>query len=88
LRTAINLIRVFAVVSAPIVPATSRRLLGVFGQADATVWLSADITTELAALGPGHPFTAPGVLFDKVGDEQIAAWTERFGGSEEALPTA
>ena len=88
LRTAINLIRVFAVVSAPIVPATSRRLLGVFGQPDAVAWLSADIATELAALGPGHPFTVPGVLFDKVGDEQIAAWTERFGGSEEALPTA
>jgi methionyl-tRNA synthetase len=88
LRTAINLIRVFAVVSAPIVPATSRRLLGVVGQPDAATWLSADITAELAALGPGHPFTVPGVLFGKVSDEHIAAWTERFGGSEEALPSA
>jgi methionyl-tRNA synthetase len=84
LRTAINLIRVFAVVSAPIVPATSGRLLAVFGQPEAAAWLSADMAAELSALGPGHPFTAPGVLFDKVGDEQIAAWTERFGGSEEA----
>jgi methionyl-tRNA synthetase len=88
LRTAINLIRVFAVISAPIVPATSRRLLGVVGQPDAATWLSADITAELAALGPGHPFTVPGVLFGKVSDEHIAAWTERFGGSEEALPSA
>jgi methionyl-tRNA synthetase len=88
LRTAINLIRVFAVVSAPIVPATSGRLLAVFGQPEAAAWLSADMAAELSALGPGHPFTAPGVLFDKVGDEQIAAWTERFGGSEEALPSA
>jgi methionyl-tRNA synthetase len=88
LRTAINLIRVFAVVSAPIVPATSGRLLGVFRQPDAAAWLSADIAAELAALGPGHPFTVPGVLFDKIGDEDIAAWTERFGGSEDALPSA
>jgi methionyl-tRNA synthetase len=84
LRTAINLIRVFAVVSAPIVPATSGRLLGVFGRPEAAAWLSADLEAELAALGPGQPFTVPGVLFDKVGDADIAAWIERFGGSEEA----
>jgi methionyl-tRNA synthetase len=84
LRTAINLIRVFAVVSAPIVPATSGRLLAVVGQPEAAAWLSEDMATELAALGPGRPFTVPGVLFDKVTEEQIAAWTERFGGSEEA----
>jgi methionyl-tRNA synthetase len=84
LRTAINLIRVFGVVSAPIVPATSGRLLAVVGQPEVAAWLSADMAAELLALGPGHPFTVPGVLFDKVGDEQIAAWTERFGGSEEA----
>jgi methionyl-tRNA synthetase len=88
LRTAINLIRVFAVVSAPIVPATSGRLLAVFGQPEAAAWLSADMAAELAALGPGHPFTVPGVLFGKVGDEDIAAWTERFGGPEDALPSA
>jgi methionyl-tRNA synthetase len=88
LRTAINLIRVFAVVSAPIVPATSGRLLAVFGRPEAAAWLSADMAAELAAVGPGHPFTVPGVLFDKVGDDDIAAWTERFGGSEEALPSA
>jgi methionyl-tRNA synthetase len=88
LRTAINLIRVFAVVSAPIVPATSGRLLAVFGQPEAAAWLSADMAAELAALGPGHPFTVPGVLFGKVGDDDIAAWTERFGGPEDALPSA
>jgi len=88
LRTAINMIRLFAVVAAPIIPATSGRLLGVFGQPDAASWVSGDIKAELSALRPGHPFTVPGVLFDKVCDGDIAAWTDRFRGSEEAQSSA
>jgi methionyl-tRNA synthetase len=35
---------------------------------------------ELDQLEPGQPIRAPEVLFAKITDEQIAAWTERFGG--------
>lgn len=84
LGTAINLIRIFAVLSAPIIPSTSDRLLSALGQPPATAWLSDDLAGELRALPPEHPFTVPEVLFRKVTDEDIAAWSARFGGAEVA----
>ncbi len=35
---------------------------------------------ELDDLEPGMPIHAPDVLFAKITDEQIAEWTQRFGG--------
>jgi methionyl-tRNA synthetase len=30
----------------------------------------------------GHAITPPPVLFAKIEDEQVAEWTQRFGGAE------
>ena len=84
IRTAINLIRVFAVLAAPIIPATSEVVLGALGQPPATGWIDRPIEEELTALPPGHPFSVPEVLFRKITDDEIAAWTERFGGAGQA----
>lgn len=81
LRTAINLIRVFAVLAAPIVPDTSTRILGALGLAPGG-WITDSADEALTELGPGHPFTVPDVLFRKITDDDIAAWSERFGGAE------
>jgi hypothetical protein len=43
-----------------------------------------DVDAELQALAPGSHFTVPEVLFRKLTDDDIEAWTERFGGPAEA----
>jgi methionyl-tRNA synthetase len=82
LRTAINLIRVFALVSRPTIPATAELLLGHLGLDPADQpWPSAgDAAGELARLAAGHEFTVPEPLFRKVSDEDVEAWKARFGG--------
>ncbi|MGH8931848.1 MAG: methionine--tRNA ligase [Egibacteraceae bacterium] len=86
LRTAINLLRIFAVLAAPVIPATSERILATLGLEPSSTWVSMDMDApfELERLAPGHPFTVPEVLFRKVTAEDIAAWTDRFGGPDEA----
>jgi methionyl-tRNA synthetase len=81
LRTAINLIRVFALLAAPIVPDTSARILATLGLAPGG-WIDDSANEALTELGPGHSFTVPEVLFRKITDDDIATWSERFGGAE------
>ena len=54
IRTGVNLIRLFALLSAPVIPATAQRMLHALNLAEAAHWPSQDITAELAALKPGH----------------------------------
>jgi methionyl-tRNA synthetase len=81
LRTAINLIRIFATVSQPIIPATSELLLGRLGLDGAEQpWPSADPDAELVRLEPGHGFSVPDPLFRKISDDDVEQWRARFGG--------
>jgi methionyl-tRNA synthetase len=70
----------------PVIPVSSSQVLAVLGLPAATTWLPGDMVAELQRLGPGHPFTVPAPLFRKITDEDIAAWTDLFGGSEEVTP--
>jgi methionyl-tRNA synthetase len=47
LRTAVNLIRIFAILAAPIIPATSERILTALGLSAPDAWISPDIAKEL-----------------------------------------
>lgn len=86
-RTAINLIRLFAVVSAPVIPATAARMLEALElSANEVAWPAAPAAEELSRLAPGRAFQAPDVLFAKLEDAQIARWEERFGGPEGKSP--
>ena len=81
LRHAINLTRVVALASAPVVPTTSAAVLGALqAEADVGRWPDRSGADELAALEPGHPFTVPPLLFRKLEDDEVAAWEQRFGG--------
>lgn len=80
LRTAIQLIPVFAAVAAPIIPTTATTLGEAVG-VDISAWPS-DLAEHIpaAAIVPaGQPFTVPPILFAKVDDVQIAEWSQRFG---------
>lgn len=81
LRTAMNLIHLYAVVSEPFIPATSAAMRQAFTlPSDTATWISADEARTLTALTPGIPFTVPPVLFAKLTDEDLENYKERFGG--------
>lgn len=77
-RLGLNLIRLYAVLSAPFIPFAARAMLDAMGTAD-DAWPD-DVAAALAALPPGHAFSVPDVLFAKITDEQRTEWQERFKG--------
>ncbi|TDC23854.1 methionine--tRNA ligase [Streptomyces sp. 8K308] len=84
LRTAMNLIHLYAVVSEPIIPFTAQALRAVFDapEAAAAAWVSAEEARALSAIGAGTAFTVPPVLFAKITEDDLESFTERFGGQE------
>ncbi|MBE1874622.1 methionine--tRNA ligase [Myceligenerans pegani] len=81
LRTAMNLIRLYAVVSEPFVPATAATLRGVFALDDDATWVSPEEARALDAVPAGTSLTVPPVLFAKLTDDDVAGYVERFGGT-------
>ncbi|MCX0246155.1 MULTISPECIES: methionine--tRNA ligase [Streptomyces] len=80
LRTAMNLIHLYAVVSEPFIPSSARAMREAFALADDTAtWVSADEARALASVPAGTAFTVPPVLFAKITDEDLEAWRSRFG---------
>ncbi|RFU85896.1 methionine--tRNA ligase [Streptomyces triticagri] len=84
LRTAMNLIHLYSVVSEPFIPASAKAMRGAFALSDDTAtWVSADEARALASVPAGTPFTVPPVLFAKITDEDLESYKERFGGAED-----
>ncbi|MFM9368851.1 methionine--tRNA ligase [Streptomyces sp. Da 82-17] len=81
LRTAMNLIHLYAVVSEPFIPSSAAAMRGAFELADDTkTWVTADEARALTFLPAGTPFTVPPVLFAKLTDEDLETYKDRFGG--------
>jgi methionyl-tRNA synthetase len=81
-RTALNLVALFARVSAPFVPFASETVALALGEPYPAPWPGADIAAELSRLPAGRKVTTPPVLFRKIEDAEVAEWTLRFGGAE------
>lgn len=77
-RLALNLIRIYAVLSSPFIPDASETLMTAMGTEDRT-WPS-DVNAALATLPVGHAFTVPDVTFRKITDEEREDWQTRFSG--------
>ena len=80
-RLGLNLIRLYAVLSAPFIPTTSARMLSAMNTLDMD-WPT-DVDAALAALAAGHEFSVPDVLFAKITDDQRDEWQERFAGTRD-----
>ncbi len=80
-RLGLNLIRLYAVLSAPFIPDASAKMLSAMNTLD-TSWPE-DIDAALRALPAGHEFSVPDVLFAKITDEQREDWQNRFAGTRE-----
>ncbi|OWY01259.1 methionine--tRNA ligase [Thioclava sp. F1Mire-8] len=80
-RLALNLIPIYAVLSAPFIPDAAKIMLEAMGDEDRD-W-PGDVKTALEALPAGHAFTTPEVLFRKITDEEREEWQERFAGTRD-----
>ena len=79
IRLALNLIRLYAVLSRPFIPDACDRLMAAMQTGD-DAW-PGDVPAALAALPAGHAFTVPDMLFRKITDEERAEWEQRFAGT-------
>lgn len=82
-RVAINVIRLLAVVSEPVIPDTCNRVLNALScDRESRRWPD-NVEPELLRLGPGHPIALPGLLFRIITREEVDSWSNRFAGFEE-----
>ncbi|AZV77403.1 methionine--tRNA ligase [Parasedimentitalea marina] len=77
-RMGLNLIRLYAVLSAPFIPTAAASMLSAMNTLD-TRWPD-DVAAALDALPAGHDFAVPEVLFAKITDDQVEDWRQRFSG--------
>ncbi|SIT83595.1 methionyl-tRNA synthetase [Yoonia rosea] len=81
-RLALNLIRIYAVLSAAFIPDASKSMIDAMQTNDDT-WPT-DVAAALNALPAGHAFTVPENLFRKITDEEREEWAARFAGTRDA----
>ncbi|MEU3059343.1 methionine--tRNA ligase [Streptomyces subrutilus] len=85
LRTAMNLIHLYSVVSEPFIPASAAAMRSAFALADDTAsWVTPERARSLDAVPAGTAFTVPPVLFAKITEDDLESYRERFGGSPDA----
>jgi methionyl-tRNA synthetase len=81
LRTAMNLIYLYAVVSEPFIPGAAQAMRSAFAADDvARRWVTADEAKALAFIPAGTGFTTPPVLFAKITEDDLEGYRTRFGG--------
>ena len=80
-RLALNLIRLYAVLSRPFIPDAADTLMAAMQTEDAS-WPD-DVTAALAALPTGHAFTVTDVTFRKISDDEREAWETQFAGTRD-----
>jgi len=82
-RTGMQLIRLFAVLSWPVIPSTSRRVLEALGETEPIpAWPSGSAVDDLQALAEGTPLGELGILFRKILPEEQEALEREFGGAQ------
>jgi methionyl-tRNA synthetase len=79
-RAGLNLIVLFAALSAPVIPNTAEKMGKTFGLlGDELFPWPTSAREALSRLTPGHKFELPEVLFKKIEDEQVEEWRIKFG---------
>ena len=82
-RTGLNLAVIFGIIAQPIIPQTAAKILDALNiPAENRKFPSPDDKGLLDALPHGLPISPPDMLFTKIDDEQVAEWTEKFGGGD------
>lgn len=82
LRTAMNLVALYGIVSEPLIPTAARAMTELWdfsGGPSLPRWPDPGDLETLSWIRPGTPFRIPALLFRKITDEDVAAWRARFG---------
>ncbi|MBS4773541.1 MAG: methionine--tRNA ligase [Proteobacteria bacterium] len=84
LRTCINLIRIFAVLSAPVMPTVAAAMLERLGLKfeDMPSLDGFDVSAEITAVAPGRPFTVGEPLFERITPERIEELKQKYGSNK------
>ena len=84
LRTCINLIRIFAILSAPLIPHTSEQMLAKLNLniSDCPSLKGFDIKTEITQVKEGTPFEVGDMLFERITPERIDELKNKYGSSK------
>lgn len=81
-RTALNLIPLFALASLPIIPDTAEKMLKAVGMTlSKRDWPEKSNFNGLDILPRGEKVNNPGPMFTRIDDEMLVKWNERFPGS-------
>jgi methionyl-tRNA synthetase len=78
IRLALNLIRIYAILSAPFIPDAAAAMMKAMGSDDWT-WPH-EIPAAMRSLSPSQGFSVPENLFRKITDEERVEWQTRFSG--------
>ena len=81
IRLALNLIRLYAVLSSPFIPDAAEALMTAMNTQD-DAWPD-DVNGALKALGTGHTFSVPEVTFRKITDDEREEWQSKFAGTRD-----
>ena len=84
LRTCINLIRIFATLSAPVMPTISASIMNRLGlkTEDMPSLKGLDIAKEIVTLQAGHSFEVGEPLFERITPEKIEELKQKYGSNK------
>lgn len=84
LRVCLNLIRIYALLSAPVMPETSAKILAKFGlnAADMPVLKGFNATKEIEVLQPGYKFEVGDALFERIAPEKTEELKAKYGSDK------
>ena len=81
IRLALNLIRLYAVLSSPFIPDAAQDIMDAMNVSDDN-WPT-DVEKALQSLPAGHGFRVPDVTFRKITDDERDEWKVRFEGQRD-----
>ncbi len=84
LRLCLNLVRVYAILSAPLMPQTAEKIMAKFGLStnDMSTLKNFDVAKEMSALPAGHSFEAGEALFERITPEKMSELQQKYGGNK------
>ena len=78
-------LRLFAILSAPITPSTSEKMLELLNLPTTDLkWINSPMADELETLKAGHAFNTPELLFSKIAPERVEELAIRYKEKKES----
>ncbi len=84
LRLCLNLVRIYAILSAPFMPDTAEKIMAKFGltSKDMPSLKDFNVEKEMSALKAGHKFEAGEALFERITPEKTAELQQKYSGAK------